>query len=151
MNSKQVAEIFHLSIDTLRYYERVGAIPPIERDENGYRNYQTGDMNWIFLARNLRAAGLSMEALIGFSKLAQLGAVQDVSAAQKAILNDQLEKINEKMEELSKVRRILEYKIDTYDDHLAKALSGELTGENAEKMWEIDYYHLKNEQQPVII
>ena len=151
MNSKQVAEIFDLSIDTLRYYERVGAIPPVERDKNGYRNYQTVDMNWIFLARNLRAAGLSMEALIEFSELARMGAERDVSAAQKAILKDQLDKINEKMEELSRVRRILEYKIDTYDDHLAKALSGELTGENAEKMWEIDYSNLKNEKQPVTI
>lgn len=151
MNSKQVAEIFNLSIDTLRYYERVGAIPPVERDKNGYRNYQTGDMNWIFLAKNLRAAGLSMESLIEFSQLAQMGAERDVSSEQKAILSDQLEKINEKVEELIGVSRILKYKIDTYDDHLAKALSGALTGDNAEKMWEIDYSDLKNEQQPVII
>ena len=58
---------------------------------------------------------------------------------------------NEKVEELIRVSRMLKYKIDTYDDHLAKALSGALTGENAEKMWEIDYSDLKNEQQPVII
>ena len=92
-----------------------------------------------------------MESLIEFSQLAQMGAERDVSSEQKAILSDQLEKINEKVEELIGVSRILKYKIDTYDDHLAKALSGALTGDNAEKMWEIDYSDLKNEQQPVII
>ena len=71
LKSKKVAEMFDLSIDTLRYYERVGVIPPINRDENGYRNYTKGDLNWIFLAKSLRRAGLSVESLIEFATLAQ--------------------------------------------------------------------------------
>ncbi|CZR00389.1 MerR family regulatory protein [Trichococcus flocculiformis] len=66
MNSKQVAEIFNLSIDTLRYYERVGAIPPVERDKNGYRNYQTGDMNWIFLPKIYERPGSQWNPLSNF-------------------------------------------------------------------------------------
>lgn len=48
LKSKEVVEMFDLSIDTLRYYERVGVIPPVGRDKNGYRNYTKGDLNWIF-------------------------------------------------------------------------------------------------------
>lgn len=45
MNSKEVALMFDLPIDTIRYYERVGVIPPITRDKNGYRIYAKRDLN----------------------------------------------------------------------------------------------------------
>ena len=41
MNIKKAAEMFDLSVDTLRYYERVGVIPPVQRNESGYRVYTT--------------------------------------------------------------------------------------------------------------
>lgn len=34
-----------LSVDTLRYYERVGVIPPVHRNESGYQDYTTNDLN----------------------------------------------------------------------------------------------------------
>ncbi len=39
----------NISQDTLRYYEKVGVIPPVNRDENGYRIYNDSDLNWIYL------------------------------------------------------------------------------------------------------
>ncbi len=62
MNIKKAAEMFDLSVDTLRYYERVGVIPPVQRNESGYRVYTTNDLNWIYLAKHLRNAGLSIES-----------------------------------------------------------------------------------------
>ena len=59
MNSKQVSEMFNLSIDTLRYYEKVGVIPAVTRNKQGYRDYQTSDLNWIFLVKTLRKAGMT--------------------------------------------------------------------------------------------
>lgn len=137
MNSKQVSEMFNLSIDTLRYYERIGVIPPVSRDKNGYRNYQTSDLNWIFLAKNLRSAGLSIESLIEFSTLAGRSETQNVEVAQKQILFDQLEEIEKNIEEMKKVRALLQYKIATYDEHIGKFKSGELTKDNVEKLWEL--------------
>lgn len=75
--------MFDLSVDTLRYYERVGVIPPVHRNESDYRNYTTNDLNWIYLAKNLRNAGLSIESLIEFAQLAQLRETQNVEKAQK--------------------------------------------------------------------
>lgn len=136
MNIKKAAELFDLTVDTLRYYERVGVIPPVTRNESGYREYTTRDLNWIYLAKNLRNAGLSIESLIEFAHLAQLREKQDVSIAQKQILHDQLVELDEKIAELQKTRDLLIYKISTYDDHLAKFKSGELTPDNVEKLWE---------------
>lgn len=136
MNIKKVAEMFDLSVDTLRYYERVGVIPPVHRNSSGYRDYTTLDLNWIYLAKSLRNAGLSVESLIEFVKLAQLRGIQDVEEVQKQILFDQLEELDEKIAELQKVRDLLVYKIETYDDHIAKFKAGEITPDQVEKLWE---------------
>ncbi|KPG70350.1 MerR family transcriptional regulator [Enterococcus sp. RIT-PI-f] len=136
MNIKKAAEMFALSTDTLRYYERVGVIPPVHRNSSGYREYNTNDLNWIYLAKNLRNAGLSVESLIEFAQLAQLRETQNVEAAQKQILYDQLEELDKKLADMQEVRELLVYKIDTYDDHIAKFKAGERTPDKVEKLWE---------------
>ncbi|WP_315307953.1 MerR family transcriptional regulator [Enterococcus devriesei] len=136
MNIKKAAEMFDLSVDTLRYYERVGVIPPVHRNKSGYREYSTNDLNWIYLAKNLRNAVLSVESLIEFANLAQLRGKQDVEESQKQILFDQLEELDQKITEMQEVRELLLYKIETYDEHIAKFKTGELSTEKVEKLWE---------------
>lgn len=136
MNIKQAADMFELTVDTLRYYERVGVIPPVHRNNSGYRDYATNDLNWIYLVKNLRKAGLSIESLIEFSTLAQLREKQNVEEAQKRILGDQLQQIDTKIAEMNEVRDLLKYKIDTYDKHLARFKAGKVDPENIEKLWE---------------
>ncbi|KAA1035255.1 MerR family transcriptional regulator [Macrococcus equipercicus] len=136
MNIKQAAEMFDLSVDTLRYYERVGVIPPVHRNESGYRDYAINDLNWIYLAKSLRNAGISIESLIEFAQLAQLRESQNVEKAQKQILSDQLEELDKKLADMREVRDLLIYKIETYDDHIVKFKTGELEPDKVEKLWE---------------
>lgn len=136
MNIKKAAEMFDLSVDTLRYYERVGVIPPVNRNESGYRDYQTNDLNWIYLAKNLRNAGLSVESLIEFAHLAQLRETQNVEEAQKQILHDQLAELDEKLAQMHQVRELLVYKIETYDEHVGKFQVGTIPPAKVEKLWE---------------
>ncbi|WP_430394635.1 MerR family transcriptional regulator [Enterococcus faecalis] len=136
MNIKQAAEMFNLTVDTLRYYERVGIIPPVSRNSSGYRDYKTKDLNWVYLVKNLRNAGLSIESLIEFSTLAQLRDKQNVEDAQKYILKEQLVELDKKLEEMQQTRELLVYKIETYEDHIAKFKAGELDPDKVEKLWE---------------
>lgn len=136
MNIKKAAEMFDLSVDTLRYYERVGVIPPIHRNTSGYRDYTTNDLNWIYLAKSLRNAGLSVESLIEFAHLAQIRETENVEEAQKQILVDQLGELDKKLSEMHEVRDLLVYKTETYDDHIAKFKTGELDPDKTEKLWE---------------
>ncbi|EAG0858080.1 MerR family transcriptional regulator [Listeria monocytogenes] len=140
MNIKQAADMFGLTVDTLRYYERVGVIPPVHRNESGYRDYKTSDLNWVYLVKNLRNAGLSVESLIEFATLAQLRETQNVEAAQKQVLVDQLKELDEKLAEMKKVRDLLVYKIDSYDSHIVQFKAGELNADNVEKLWERDKF-----------
>lgn len=142
MNSKDVAKMFGITVDTIRYYERVGVIPPIEREENGYRIYTKRTLNWIFLAKSLRNAGLSVESLIEFASLSQMKG--DRRYAQKQILKDQLQEIDEKIDEINKTRELLQYKIDTYDEHIALFEAGKLSDDQVEELWKMK--HFKNNE-----
>lgn len=67
MKTKEVVALMNISQDTLRYYEKVGVIPPVNRDENGYRIYNDSDLNWIYLVKNLRNAGAVLNRLSNFA------------------------------------------------------------------------------------
>lgn len=135
MNIKKAAELFDLSADTLRYYERIGVIPTVHRNSSGYRDYTTKDLNWVYLAKSLRRAGLSVESLIDFAYLAQFREKQNVEDAQKQILSDQLEEINQKIEEMQEVKELLLYKIESYDAHLSQFNADKMTADTVEKFW----------------
>ncbi|WP_411347925.1 MerR family transcriptional regulator [Paenibacillus sp. WLX2291] len=140
MNSKQVSELFGISIDTLRYYEKSAIIPPVTRNTNGYRDYQTRDLNWIYLVKTLRKAGMTMESLQEFLRLSQAREAdeQHVADQQKQILIDQLEEVDEKLREIQTARDLLAYKIETYDDHIAKFKSNTFSDADIEKLWELN-------------
>ncbi len=63
MNIKKVAEITKLSADTIRYYERIGIIGPVPRQENGIRNFNDRSLNQLKFVKIMRNAGMSIEAL----------------------------------------------------------------------------------------
>ncbi len=71
-------------------------------------------MNWIYLTKSLRGAGLSVEYLVEFATLSQLRGEQPVEEAQKQVLFDQLEELDKKLLEMQQVKELLTYKIDTY-------------------------------------
>jgi len=134
MNSKEVARIMDLPVDTLRYYERIGVMPPVERNANGYRNYRNTDLNWIFIIKRLRAAGLSIEAILEFATLTQT--TSDTAGAKKDLLKEQLNELDEKMADLERTRQLLKYKIDTFDHHLGQfGVEGAGT-DSVDKLWE---------------
>ncbi len=70
--------------------------------------------------KNLRNAGVSIESLIEFCRSAQLPKNENIQAQQKQILNKQLEELNENLKTIHDARDLLQYKIDNYDNHIAK-------------------------------
>ncbi|API90231.1 MerR family transcriptional regulator [Marinilactibacillus sp. 15R] len=125
--------MFGITTDTIRYYEQVGVIPTITRGENGYRQFTTQDINWVFLAKSLRSAGVSIESLIQFTLLSQVEG--DERLAQKDILKEQLVEVDSKLEEMMSVRNLLQYKIDTYDEHIARINEEFKSNERVEELW----------------
>jgi len=46
MTINEVSKKFDLSQDTLRYYERIGLIPSVNRNKGGIRDYTEEDCRW---------------------------------------------------------------------------------------------------------
>lgn len=73
MTIKEVCEKFDITPDTLRYYERVGAIPTVNRTVGRVRDYTEEDLKWVKNAICLRRAGVSVEMLVEYVRLSQQG------------------------------------------------------------------------------
>ena len=113
MTIKQVSEKFGISQDTLRYYERVGMIPPVTRTPSGIRNYQNTDIQWVELAMCMRNAGLPVEAMIEYVKLTQMG--DETIPARLQLLSEQREALLEQKNKIDSTLNRLNYKIGRYE------------------------------------
>ena len=72
---QQVAKRTGLSIDTLRYYERIELLEPVGRAQSGHRRYTQQDLDWIDLLIGLRNTGVQ-ELIIGFPDVLQLDSLR---------------------------------------------------------------------------
>ena len=118
MKISEVSEKYDLSADTLRYYERVGLIPPVNRTDSGIRDYNDLDLRRVEFIKCMRSAGLPVEVLIEYVGLVAQG--DETAESRRAILVEQREVLLDKIEELQRVLGILDYKIEIYDDILMK-------------------------------
>lgn len=120
MNIKKASELTGVSSDTIRYYERIGLIPPVTRNMHGVRNFQDIDIRWIELSRHMRNAGLSVEALIEYIQLFQTGDDKTIPARIE-ILQDQVNLLKERMQEMQEAHDKLVFKINNYETHMIPA------------------------------
>ena len=114
MTIKEVSEKFNISQDTLRYYERVGMIPPVTRTSGGIRDYQESDLGWVELAICMRSAGLPVEALIEYVKLTQEG--DKTIEARLQLLSEQRESLIEQQKKINDTLKRLDYNIGRYEE-----------------------------------
>ena len=119
MKIAEVSKRYGLSPDTLRYYERVGLLPPVNRNGSGLRDYNELDIRRVEFIKCMRAAGLPVEVLIEYVGLVQRG--DDTIEARRDILVEQRALLAARMDEMQKTLDLLDHKISLYDDHVLKA------------------------------
>ncbi|MDF2909059.1 MAG: adhR, partial [Herbinix sp.] len=73
MTIAEVSKKYDLSADTLRYYERIGLLPTVNKNSSGNRDYTEEDCRWVQFIKCMRSAGLSIEILIEYVSLFQKG------------------------------------------------------------------------------
>ena len=116
MKIAEVSEKYAISVDTLRYYERIGLIPPVTRTESGIRDYGEIDINRVEFIKCMRNAGLPIEALIEYMTLLQQG--EQTSEARKEILVEQRAILATRLAEMQKTLELLDYKISVYEQKI---------------------------------
>lgn len=113
MTITEVSKKYDLSQDTLRYYERIGLIPGVNRNKSGIRDYTNEDCKWVEFAKCMRSAGLAIEVFIEYLALFEQG--DETIAARKELLIEQRNRLAARIEEMQSTLKRLDGKIQTYD------------------------------------
>lgn len=121
---KEVSEKYAITINTLRYYERIGLLPKVQRNNSGYRVYSEYDENWIFYIKSMQDAGMSIETLIEYVTLFQQG-IQTIPT-RKELLLEQRKELAERIASMQEVLDRLDKKIDGYEQRVVKYEKNEL-------------------------
>ena len=118
MKIAEVSERYAISADTLRYYERIGLILPVQRNVSGIRDYCELDLRRVEFIKCMRSAGLPVEVLIEYIALVQLG--DKTIEARKEILIEQRDLLANRMKEMQKTLDLLNHKIGMYENAVLK-------------------------------
>lgn len=113
MKIAEVSERYGISSDTLRYYERIGLIPHVNRGDNGIRDYGELDIRRVDFIKCMRGAGLSIEVLIEYMDLVQQG--DSTIETRKEILREQRDLVIARIQEMQKTLDLLNHKIEVYE------------------------------------
>src|ERR1041385_2715225 len=109
---QEVSEATGLSAHTLRYYERIGLIHPIEREENTRRLYTEDDVGWIDFLLKLRATGMSIKQMQRYAQLQRQG---DATLPERVEMLKSLQRqVEAHMSELNENLKLICYKIELY-------------------------------------
>jgi DNA-binding transcriptional MerR regulator len=103
MKIGEVARKTGVTVDTVRFYERRGILPPPPRQPSGYRTYTDGAVERIRLAKSLQALGFTLDEVIGALHSFESGNVD--CAGEMWRMEAVLDRIDGKMDELRRTRR----------------------------------------------
>ena len=111
-----------LSIDTLRYYERIGLVEPPARDSGGRRTYSDEDLSWLHFLTRLRTTGMPIRMMREYAQLRHRG--DGTAARRRQILVDHRADVRARINELQSCLGMLDYKITNYE-HIERKWHGE--------------------------
>ena len=113
MTIAEVCQRFELSHNTLRYYEKIGLIPTIQRKASGIRDYTEEDCKWIEFIKCMRSAGLTIDFLSEYVKLFKEG--DSTLDKRRSLLIEQRNYLKKRMFEMQVTLDRLDLKVERYD------------------------------------
>ena len=114
MNIKSASDLLGISADTIRYYERVGLVPPITRTATGIRDFQDYDIEALEFIKCFRSAGVSVDSLVDDMSLYQKG--DETREERLGILEDEKKRLEERLSQLQVALNRLNLKIKLYKE-----------------------------------
>ncbi len=113
----QVAEKTGFSLDTLRYYERIGLLDDIARNSGGQRVFTEDDVAWLRILRCLRDTGMPIQRMVRYAELARGG--EETVAERLELLREHDREIDEKIAHLRVEQDHIRAKIAYYHREMA--------------------------------
>ena len=112
MTIKEVSEMYGLTPDTLRFYEKKGLIGPISKTTGGIRNYDEKDLVRIEFIKCMRTAEIPVDVLKKYVDLYEMG--DDTFEQRKELLSRQREILKKKIDDMQVAYEKLNKKIDLF-------------------------------------
>lgn len=118
----EIAKILNIAPSTLRYYDKEGLLPLVERSDNGARMFHESDFNWLFMIECLKKSGLSIKDIKRYVDMTLKG--DETIDDRLNLFREQREKVIKQMSELQEILKTLDYKCRFYE---AAKLSGSIS------------------------
>ncbi|WP_407912478.1 MerR family transcriptional regulator [Kitasatospora sp. NE20-6] len=108
-----------LTAHTLRWYERIGLLDPVDRSHSGQRRYSEADLARLAFLGRLRLTGMPVADMLRYVELAREG--DHTELERRDILVAQREEVRQRIADLHATLAVLDHKIDVYASHVAAA------------------------------
>ncbi len=114
MTIKEVSNKYDITQDTIRYYEKIGLLPPVPRNKSGIRDFDQKSCKWLEFIKCMRSAGMQIDVLLEYMELFKKG--RETVTLRKELLLDQRNKLIKKREDINNTIEKLDYKISLYNE-----------------------------------
>jgi DNA-binding transcriptional MerR regulator len=108
----QVTAKTGFSLDTVRYYEKIGLLAPVGRTAGGRRQFTDTDVHWLLLLRCLRETGMPIAQMLRFVELSRIG--EGTVADRITLLEEHDKQIDKQIEALRANQGQIQAKIRYY-------------------------------------
>ena len=108
----EVAEVTGLTAHTLRWYERIGLMPHVDRSHTGQRRFTNRDLDWLAFVGKLRLTGMPVADMVTYAELVRAG--ESTFCARRALLEATRKDVIQRIGELHDTLVVLDKKIGVY-------------------------------------
>lgn len=108
----EVVEFTGLTAHTLRWYERIGLMPHVDRSHTGQRRYSNRDLDWLDFVTKLRLTGMPVADMVRYAELVREG--ESTYGERQALLESTRSDVLNRIAELRDTLAVLDRKISFY-------------------------------------
>jgi DNA-binding transcriptional MerR regulator len=108
----EVSVLTGLTAHTLRWYERIGLMPHVDRSHTGQRRFTNKDLGWLTFVGKLRLTGMAVADMVRYAELVREG--EHTFDKRRELLESTRTDVRKRIADLQDTLAVLDHKINFY-------------------------------------